>query len=189
MEPPAPRARAVFLDRDGTLNEDSPDFVKSAAELRVFAEAPRALARLAAAGFALVVVSNQSGIARGLMSEADVAAIHARLRAEVGAPLLDVLYCPHGPDAGCRCRKPAPGLIEDACLRHGLDACRSFMVGDRETDVEAGRRAGCRTILLAPGAPPAATRADAVCADLAAAADLILRAVDARRAPGYDLRP
>jgi D-glycero-D-manno-heptose 1,7-bisphosphate phosphatase len=170
--------RAIFLDRDGTLNEDSPDFIKSAAELRVFPWTGPALRRLADAGFALVLISNQSGIARGILREADVAAIEARLRAELaphGVALLDALYCPHGPDDGCACRKPAPGLILAACARHELDPRRSVMIGDRESDVEAGRRAGCRAILLA-AAPPAATRADAVCRDLAAAADWILAA-------------
>ena len=171
---PAIGRRAVFLDRDGTINQDSPDYVKSLAEFRIFDAVPDALRRMRDAGFVLVLITNQSGIARGLMSRDEVERMHAHLRAELeraGAPLLDVALCPHAAGDACRCRKPLPGMIEEQCARHGIDARRSWMIGDKETDVEAGRRAGCRTILLA--ASRADTRADHVCRDLAAAVPLV----------------
>lgn len=172
---PARARRAVFLDRDGTLNVDSPDYVKSADELHVLPEAGPALARLRRAGFLLVVISNQSAIARGLTTAAELARMHetlSRALAAAGGALDDILFCPHGPNDACACRKPAPGMILEACARHGIDPARSFMVGDKETDVEAGRRAGCRTVLLAP--TPPATLADYVARGIAEAAEWIL---------------
>lgn len=174
------RRRAVFLDRDGTLNADSPDFVKSVAELHVYPEAAPALARLAAAGFELVVVTNQSGLARGLFPPAELERIHEALRARLSpVRLLDIVLCPHHPDDRCSCRKPLPGLIDEACRRHGLDPARSFMVGDRESDVLAGERAGCTSVLVAREGAPPATRARWVVRDLAEAAARILEAAGA----------
>jgi D-glycero-D-manno-heptose 1,7-bisphosphate phosphatase len=142
--------RAVFIDRDGTLIDDvgylaDPDAVKF---IKGSVEGLSALQEL---GFALVLVSNQSGIARGLISQEQADAVHERfvsaLAAE-GVELDDVRYCPHGPEDRCSCRKPLPGLILDAAAALGIDRNRSFMVGDSAVDVEAGRRAGCRTIQL-----------------------------------------
>jgi D-glycero-D-manno-heptose 1,7-bisphosphate phosphatase len=169
--------RAVFLDRDGTLNLDSPDYVKSAEELLVIPEAGPALARLARAGFLLIVITNQSAIARGKTTEQELARMHEKLSrtlAAAGAPLHDIVWCPHGPKDACKCRKPLPKMILDACVRHGIDAAQSFMVGDKETDIEAGRRAGCRTVLLAAIPPSGGTRADHTASGITAAAEWII---------------
>ena len=106
------------------------------------------LRRLKEAGFRLILVTNQSGVGKGLMTLAELEALHARMQAALGAEALDAIYyCPHHPDAGCLCRKPAPALIQRACAEHNLDARRSFMLGDEGRDIEMGRAAGCLTIL------------------------------------------
>lgn len=158
--------RAVFLDRDGTVIED-PGYLSDPAGVRLVPGAADALRELGDRGFRLVVISNQSGIARRLITEEQAAAVHERFVAELagrGVCLDDVRYCPHAPDAGCACRKPLPGLLVDAADELGLDLARSFMVGDKPSDVEAGRRAGCTTILLTPEADGAAA-SDHVAAD------------------------
>jgi D-glycero-D-manno-heptose 1,7-bisphosphate phosphatase len=165
--------RAVFLDRDGTLIEDvgypdDPDGV------RLVPGAADALAALRRGGFALVVVSNQSGIGRGLVTPEQAESVHERFVAELaahGVELDDARYCPHAPDESCPCRKPSPGLLRDAASELGVDLAGSFMVGDKPSDVEAGRRAGCRTVLLAP-APGG--EADFVAADWSEAVAYVL---------------
>jgi D-glycero-D-manno-heptose 1,7-bisphosphate phosphatase len=142
--------RAVFVDRDGTLIED-PGYLSDPQGVRLVPGAAEALRTLASRGFRLVVVSNQSGVARRLVTPEQASAVHERFVAELerrGVRLDDVRYCPHGPDEGCSCRKPLPGLLVDAASELDLDLARSFMVGDKSSDVEAGRRAGCTTILL-----------------------------------------
>lgn len=145
---------AVFVDKDGTLVENVPYNVDPAL-LRFQPGAREALAALSAQGFAIAVVSNQSGVARGYFSSEDLArvcrALQHRLRQEAGVDLIAFAYCPHAPDAGCACRKPRPGMLLDAAWRHGLDLQRSWMVGDTLDDVEAGRRSGCRSILYDSG--------------------------------------
>ena len=143
---------AVFLDRDGTLIDDV-GYPRDPARVRLVEGAAEALAQLREAGFRLVVVSNQSGIGRGLISEDEARSVHERFVAELerrGARLDGVRYCPHAPEAACDCRKPAPGMLLAAADELGLDLDASFMVGDKSSDVEAGHRAGARTILLAP---------------------------------------
>jgi D-glycero-D-manno-heptose 1,7-bisphosphate phosphatase len=144
------RRPAVFLDRDGTLIEDV-GYPRDPEAVRLLEGAPEALAALRRASFALVVVSNQSGIGRGLVSREEADAVHARFVAELharGVELDDVRYCPHAPEDACACRKPAAGLLLDSARELGLDLGRSFMVGDKPADVEAGRAAGCRTVLF-----------------------------------------
>ena len=141
---------AVFLDRDGTLIEDV-GYPRDPETVRLVDGAPEALAALRRAGFALVVVSNQSGIGRGFVTREEAKAVHERFLRELrarGVELDDVRYCPHTPEDACTCRKPATGLLLDAARELGLDLARSFMVGDKPGDVEAGRAAGCRTVLL-----------------------------------------
>ncbi len=161
---------AVLLDRDGVLNEDT-HLVRCGDDLRVLAGVPRALARLRAAGFLLIVISNQTVVARGLASEDEVGVLHGELQRRLrraGGPVLDgFYYCPHHPQATlpayrkiCECRKPRPGLLLRAAAEHRLDLENSFMVGDRITDVVAGARAGCRTVQVRTGrhhAPPIET--------------------------------
>lgn len=144
------RDRAVFADRDGTLIED-PGFLTDPDGVKLVPGAAEALADLRRRGFRLVVVSNQSGLARQLIRAEQATAVHERFVRELeryGVELDDVRYCPHLPEDGCACRKPLPGLLLDAASKLDVDLTRSFMVGDRDSDVEAGRRAGCTTILL-----------------------------------------
>lgn len=156
--PSAPGRPAVFLDKDGTLVEDVPYNVDPA-RLRFTPRAVEALRLLAAHGYALVVVTNQPGIALGRFDRAALfrlqAALTARL-ADAGVHLAGFHACPHAPEPpggapGCDCRKPAPGLLRRAAEAHRLDLPRSWMVGDILNDIEAGRRAGCRTVLLDVG--------------------------------------
>jgi len=152
-----PANRAVFLDRDGTIVRDV-DYLTSVDQLEILPGVARALARLRAAGFLLLVVTNQSAIARGRLSEEELARIHAELnrRLEARGTRIDAFYhCPHLPGGvveayarECRCRKPEPGLIERAAREWDVDLGRSYVVGDSERDVEAGRRAGCATLLI-----------------------------------------
>ena len=151
---------AVFLDKDGTLIEDVPYNVDPDL-IRLAPGAGVGLPLLHAAGYRLIVISNQSGVARGLFPEAALAGVEARLRAllaDLGVPLAGFYYCPHHPEGSvdsyavaCACRKPEPGLILRAAHEHGIDLARSWFVGDILHDVEAGRRAGCRTVLIDNG--------------------------------------
>ena len=171
--------RAVFLDRDGVLNravvrEGRPYPPASAAELEIDPEAPRILAELKRAGFLLLVATNQPDVARGAQTRAEVEAIHRALRQAL--PLDGVLVCWHDDADACGCRKPAPGLMVEAGARYGIDLARSFLIGDRWRDVEAGRRAGCATVWIdrgyqerGPSEPP-----DACVGSLAEAAAWIL---------------
>jgi D-glycero-D-manno-heptose 1,7-bisphosphate phosphatase len=186
----SPRA-AVFLDRDGTLNVEV-DYLSSPDELVLLPGVASALRRFADAGFLLCVVTNQSGIARGLFDEEALHRIHERLGALLaaeGVSLDSIGYCPHHPDVGvapyrrpCRCRKPQPGLLEDAALRFGVDLARSFTVGDALRDLDAGAALGVRGVLVRTGKGAAeerrarATGRDVVAVDdLAAAAEWIVR--------------
>ncbi|HKY33647.1 MAG TPA: HAD family hydrolase [Candidatus Polarisedimenticolia bacterium] len=149
--------RAVFLDKDGTLVEDL-RYNADPARIRAAPGAAEALRRMHAAGFLLVVVSNQAGIALGLFSESAMTAVRSRIESiarDAGAELTDFRYCPHHPEGrierfavACACRKPEPGMILDAAREHGIDLAGSWLIGDILDDVEAGRRAGCTTILL-----------------------------------------
>ncbi len=147
--------KAVFLDRDGTLNVNT-GYVGDPASVRLVAGAADGVRLLAEAGFATVVVSNQSGIARGYFSEAAADAVDARVREllrQAGAPITAMYRCPHMPGGGCDCRKPKPGMLLRAAADLGLDLAQSWVVGDRLLDIEAGRAAGCRCVLV-PGTPP-----------------------------------
>jgi D-glycero-D-manno-heptose 1,7-bisphosphate phosphatase len=141
--------RAAFLDRDGVLNRRAgpDDYVKSVAEFEWLAGAREAVRRLNDAGWLVLVVTNQRGIARGLMSAADVEAIHARAQRElheIGAHVDAFYYCPHGDGDRCACRKPQPGLILRAAQDWNVDLAASFLIGDDDRDLEAARRAGVR---------------------------------------------
>lgn len=154
------RRAAVFLDKDGTLIVDVPYNV-APERIRLTHGAVEGLQALHAAGYLLIVVSNQSGVARGFFQEEALGAVEKRVRAllaAAGVPLAGFCYCPHHPEGivsryavPCHCRKPAPGMLSQAAREHGIDLARSWLVGDILHDVEAGRRAGCRTVLLDVG--------------------------------------
>lgn len=146
--------KLVILDRDGTINEDRDDFVKSPEEWVALPGALEAIARLNHAGWHTVIATNQSGLARGLFDMAALNAVHARMNRElaaVGGRVDAVFFCPHGPDDGCRCRKPLPGLFEMIGERYGVDLGDAHVVGDSLRDLQAGAAAGCATHLVRTG--------------------------------------
>jgi len=144
----------VFLDRDGTLNPDS-GYIRSPDQFELFPGVVRAMAKLKQAGARLIVVTNQSGVARGFLSIGDLDAIHAKLGGLLGAAgvSLDAIYfCPHHPDDACECRKPNTGLIDRAVCELPVDLSRSYMIGDHARDMELAKRVGMRSILVTTGA-------------------------------------
>jgi D-glycero-D-manno-heptose 1,7-bisphosphate phosphatase len=170
--------RAVFLDRDGVINRavvrdgkpHPPDRVE---DLEVLAGVPGALLKLRDAGFRLIVVTNQPDVARGTQTRDAVDAMHVRLMSEL--PVDDVVTCYHDDDDACDCRKPKAGALIDAAQRHGVQLHRSFMVGDRWRDIEAGQRAGCRCLFVDHGyAEQQPAGAFVRVPSLAAAADWII---------------
>lgn len=155
--------RWLLLDRDGVLNADSRDHVRCAAQWRPLPGALQAVARCHRAGIRMAVVTNQSGVARGYFSPATLALIHARMFAEVrgqGGRIEAAFYCPHGPDDGCACRKPAPGLLLRAMRYLGARPDQTLMIGDSERDMQAARAAGLGHLRVGPGS---------ACGDLAGA--------------------
>ncbi|HEV3001502.1 MAG TPA: HAD family hydrolase [Solirubrobacteraceae bacterium] len=151
---------AAFLDRDGTINVKAPEgeYVETPEEVVLLPGAAAAIRVLNEAGVSVVVVTNQRGIALGRMTEDDLEAVHARLAsllAAEGARVDAWYHCPH--DRGeCSCRKPGTAMLERAAREHGIELRRSVMIGDSESDVEAGRRVGARTVRLAPSGAAAA---------------------------------
>ena len=173
---------AVFLDRDGTLNFD-PGYLREAERFRFLPRVKPALGLLYRRGLDLFVISNQSGIGRGLITPADLKRIHRKMKGELkkaGVALRGIFVCPHSPEDGCACRKPSPKLIFQAARKHRLNLWGSFMVGDKATDVETGQRAGLQTVLISGKGAKAmgVTRPDHVAKDLYAAARWILRRHD-----------
>jgi len=147
-------ARAVFLDRDGVLNralmrDGKPYSPASVSEFEVLADAPGACRRLKSAGFMLIVVTNQPEVARGMLKIQALESMHRVLQEQV--PLDDIRICTHDDRDECACRKPKPGLLVEAARDLGIDLRRSFMVGDRWKDIDAGFAAGCRTIFIDRG--------------------------------------
>lgn len=141
--------KAVFLDKDGTLVENVPYNVDPA-RVALTPGAAEAVRAFAAQGYRILVVSNQPGVASGRFPERKLREVERRLRELL--PRLDgFYYCPHAPRQGCGCRKPAPGLLERAAREHGIELAESWMIGDILDDVEAGRAAGCRTVLIDNG--------------------------------------
>ncbi len=193
MQPLGPNKAAVFLDRDGTIIEDA-DYLVHPEQTRLIPGAAAALRRLNDLRIPVVIVTNQSAVARGLASETDLAAVNQRLRdllAAAGAHIDGVYYCPHHPDIGeppyrraCDCRKPLPGLLQRAARELGLDLPASAMIGDNLRDLEAGAAAGCAMLMLVrtghgviDEAKAKAARFSApavICQDLAAAVEQLL---------------
>lgn len=154
--------RALFLDRDGVIIEDR-GYMRRIEEVCLVPGAAEALRAFRDDGWKLVIISNQSGVGRGLISPAEMDAVHARclelLRAE-GIEVLASYLCPHLPEENCHCRKPSPYHLLEAAREFGLDLRASWMIGDRESDIEAGHAAGCRAILLGGSGGP--TKADLI---------------------------
>jgi D-glycero-D-manno-heptose 1,7-bisphosphate phosphatase len=143
--------RVVFLDRDGVINRDSPDYIKSRAEFEFLPGSLEAIRQLSEAGYRPIVVSNQSAVNRGLISINELEAIHRMLAEAVrraGGRIDDILYCPHRPDENCPCRKPKTGLIRRAAAKHAIDPVLAVFVGDSAKDIECARNAGCRIAVL-----------------------------------------
>jgi len=188
---------AVFLDRDGTIIREV-DYLRRVEDLRLLPHAADAIRRLNQARMPVIVTTNQSGIARGILTEDDLATINDVLRKRLaarGAHIDAIHFCPHHPEIGrppyrrrCRCRKPAPGMLLRAARELDLDLQRSFAVGDSARDLRAGRAAGCRTILVLTGygrktrsEATGPLPADYIARDLGDAADWILREQKNRR--------
>lgn len=144
----------MVLDRDGTINRDSAAYIKSPDEWVALRGSLEAIARLNRAGWTVAVASNQSGLARGLFDEAILERIHAKMLAAVrsaGGAIDHIVYCPHHPDAGCDCRKPAPGLLEQLAAHYDIALAGVPVVGDSRRDLEAARAVGARPILVRTG--------------------------------------
>jgi D-glycero-D-manno-heptose 1,7-bisphosphate phosphatase len=175
-------ARLVMIDRDGVINEDSGEFIKSVAEWRPIKGSLEAIVSLHRAGWIVAVVTNQSGVGRGLYDEATLAQIHEHMRARVraaGGELAGVYYCPHLPDAGCECRKPKPGMFRALERELGVSVVGAPYIGDRISDVEAADAVGARPMLVRTGTGAATVallgaRRVPVFDDLAAAARSLL---------------
>ena len=144
-----------FLDRDGTINQDSADYIKGWPEFVFLPRSIEALRDLTAAGFLIIVITNQSAIGRKLISPRQLENIHSKMKAAVesqGGKIGDIFVCPHLPDDGCDCRKPAPGLIYQALQKHDIDLSTAAMIGDSARDIECAHAAACgRSILVKTG--------------------------------------
>ncbi len=161
--------QAIFIDRDGVVNRRLVgDYVKRWEEFVFLPGIFDVLPEIHARGFLAILITNQRGIARGLMTEDDLAAIHSAMQGELmdrsGHQFDAIYYCPHDRDAGCNCRKPQPGMLLNAAADLSIDLSRSWMIGDSESDVEAGIAAGCRTVRV--GVPETDTKAEFLAEDL-----------------------
>lgn len=148
--------KAIFLDRDGVINEVKTrrvKFVNRPEDFHLLAGVPEAIAKLRQLGFKIFVVTNQGGVGLGYMKEKTLQQIHVKMQQDLivqhpEAIIDDIAYCPHKPKEGCACRKPEPGMILELANRHDIDLSKSWMIGDMEVDIEAGKKAGCRTMLI-----------------------------------------
>jgi D-glycero-D-manno-heptose 1,7-bisphosphate phosphatase len=168
---------AVFFDRDGTLMRDA-DYCDDPAKVEVFEGAADALRQLKGRGFKIVVITNQSGIGRGYMTEDAYRAVEREFESQLGGDVIDATYfCPHSPEMTCDCRKPEPGMLRRAAEEHQLDLTKSYLVGDKDSDIECGKRAGTKTILVETGYGRSADhdRPDVVVTDVKGAAAYILK--------------
>jgi D-glycero-D-manno-heptose 1,7-bisphosphate phosphatase len=168
-------SKAAFLDRDGVIFEKAPgdQYITRWEEVRFLPRVADGIVLLNRAGFRLIVVSNQRCVAKGLVTKAALDAMHWRMcesLARAGARIDAVYYCPHEKDPPCRCRKPQPGMLLEAARIHGVDLSQSWMVGDSDSDVEAGKSAGCKTVRLARPGEPVHSKADLLASSLREAA-------------------
>ena len=143
--------KAVFLDRDGVINKERKDYVKSIEEFQILNNIPKSIKMLKEKGFLVIVITNQSAINRGLITIETLNEIHNYLQnflKENNTSIDDFYFCPHRPDENCKCRKPNPGMLIKAAQEHNIDMNQSFMIGNSLTDVQAAQKAGCKGILL-----------------------------------------
>lgn len=151
---PGSAARLIVLDRDGVINFDSDEYIKTPDEWRAIPGSPEAIAQLNKLGYRVVVATNQSGIARGLYSLEQLAAIHDKMQhtvREAGGAIEAIFFCPHGPDDDCECRKPRPGLLRQIEAAFGVSLTDSIYVGDSLRDLQAARAVGARPVLVRTG--------------------------------------
>ncbi len=141
----------VFLDRDGVINIDSPEYIKNESEFEFIPESPEAIALLNQNGFKVIVITNQSVIGRKMISQKTLNAIFKKMKngiKKAGGEITDIFFCPHAPEKNCSCRKPKPGLILEAKKKYQIDLNQTFMVGDSAKDIECALNAGCSKVLL-----------------------------------------
>lgn len=151
--------KAAFLDRDGVINKKAPEgqYITRWEDMQFLPGVAEAIALLTQANFCVLVVSNQRCVSKGLLSVSDLESMHERMcreLAERGATITKVYYCPHDNQPPCECRKPAPGLLLIAAREHEIDLNQSWMIGDSDVDVQAGRKAGCKTVLISNADSP-----------------------------------
>lgn len=143
--------KAAFLDRDGVINEKAPtedEYVTCWEEMKILPGVPQAISLLNRAGFTVIIVTNQRSVAKGLITIPELESMHRRMRDELshfGAIIDDIYYCPHDLKPACACRKPESGMLLEAARRHDINLTASWMIGDSEKDIEAGKKAGCKT--------------------------------------------
>jgi histidinol-phosphate phosphatase family protein len=149
------KQRVIFLDRDGVINRRlEGDYVKSYEEFEFLPGVVDAIRKINTKGFKVIIITNQSGIGRGIMTEEDLYRVHEQMLAELkkyNASIDAIYFCPHSPDEGCECRKPKDGLFKQALEDFDIDMSNSWMIGDELKDIEAGKKAGCKTYLLEKG--------------------------------------
>jgi len=141
---------AIFIDRDGTLVEEV-DFLSRPEDMRVFGFSLQALQIFKDHGYKVIVITNQSGVGRGLFKEDDVHSVHNALMAAMPTMIDAFYFCPHRPDEDCRCRKPSSGMVEQAVEDHGIDIANSWIIGDKRLDIETGFNLGMATALVLTG--------------------------------------
>lgn len=174
------KSKAAFLDRDGVINRKPPGngYVTRWEDLRFMPRVAESIAMLNHAGYRVIVVSNQRCVARGLVTSQTLDSIHRQMcdwLASAGARIDAVYYCPHETQPPCCCRKPAPGMLFTAAREHEIDLAASWMIGDSEIDIEAGRSAGCRTVRLLSSTEPSKGNADVIASSLLEAVRSILK--------------
>ncbi|MDT8398397.1 MAG: D-glycero-beta-D-manno-heptose 1,7-bisphosphate 7-phosphatase [Pseudomonadales bacterium] len=146
--------KLIILDRDGVINQDAADYIKSPEEWQAIPGSIQAISLLSQAGFMVMVVTNQSGLGRGYFNEVDLANMHTLMHAlveDAGGQIAGVFYCPHRPDEGCHCRKPETGLLKQIEAEFGLSVKDAFYIGDSAKDLDCALAAGCRPVLVKTG--------------------------------------
>ncbi|AEH45179.1 histidinol-phosphate phosphatase family protein [Thermodesulfatator indicus DSM 15286] len=176
----------VFLDRDGTINEEV-NYLRNPKDFRLLPGVPEAIRLFKKAGFAVLVITNQSGLARGYFSPDTLQAIHQKMLKELstrGATIDGIYFCPHHPEENCECRKPKPGLIKKASQELKLDLSRAYVIGDRDTDILLAKNIGAKSVLVLTGygeqellqtLPKLGIKPDLIAKDLLEAAKKILK--------------